>query len=183
MIELIPVVTIDNMHCFSDSTKVVPKEVMLGDVKVMTAPLVFDKKMDLLGISQTSELLENGFVDSTDSIDPSVTLKNVYMNIPEMGVHCFDVSDQPSSAFFYVVSGSNRELRLDGSFIVKLPNQDKVILDFNVTGKINLELGQVSLVGKIRQVIGIPSNDVGVNFVGYDLSANRTNLNRRSIPA
>lgn len=61
------------------SKKVGQKEVQVGSTKYKTAPLVVNKKLNLLSISQNPSLDPNGVNDVTDSLDNSLALKALYL--------------------------------------------------------------------------------------------------------
>lgn len=89
----------DNKIFTADKNRVVPvyredsnKELFLHEQKyvtevsgesLLTAPLLFDKKLDILGISQTDSQLAKGTMDNTDALDGAVRLDKLYFSIKQ----------------------------------------------------------------------------------------------------
>lgn len=199
---IIPVYREESKRYFIASDLVPVSEVQLSDdVTVQTAPLVIGARVDLLGISQSDELIATGMLDSTDSIDASLGLKCLYLHLETLGkpdeVVCIPVLEYPLARAAYPVQGNYREM--DIHFVANLPlasgfmtaqgEPTAILADAQgipcvkvvVTGKVNLELGEC-LVNALR----ISSFMVGDTLVrakvaGYELDAKRVNLNRRPV--
>lgn len=87
----------DNSIFATDKNRVVPvyresdnKELFLDEQKytdtntgsaIITAPLKFGKKLSLLGISQTDDMLAKGMMDNTDSLDRTIRLDHLYFSM------------------------------------------------------------------------------------------------------
>lgn len=97
---LIPVVTDDNKDKFVADTKVAPKELKLdkGGL-VSTAPLVPGKKLDLIGLSNRNQLIASNLLDLSDTIDPALKLKTIYVENKEGKVMSFVVERMPTAVF------------------------------------------------------------------------------------
>ena len=84
-------------------------------VTVNTAWLKTDQKVDLLGISQTNELLASGIMGVTDSLDTYIKLKSVLVRVTDgtnTDVIALDVSSIPSATFTYAPQGNYRKMLL-----------------------------------------------------------------------
>jgi hypothetical protein len=84
-------------------------------VSVNTGWLKTDTKVDLLGISQTNELLASGIMGVTDSLDTYIKLKKVLVRVTdglETDVIALDVSSIPSATFTYAPQGNYRKMLL-----------------------------------------------------------------------
>jgi hypothetical protein len=92
-------------------------------VTVPTAALKVDNKIDLLGISQTNELLNSGIMGPSDTLDTNIRLGAVYIKFTDgtnTDIIRFDVSNLPGSIFTYSPQGNYRRmiLNLDTDAIV-----------------------------------------------------------------
>lgn len=226
---------VDHTILKNDTTRIVPVHraqaaahfVAAGDVapaavtfegeSITTAPLAVGKKFSLLAISQTDTLIANGLLDVTDSIDPSIRLKNVYVKVGADVVR-FSTMNLPLSNFVAAVQGNYRLMNLnfntdsvllnnaskrnDGSALTTLADivtGDYIVrVSLNVTGNVNLELGDTTVFGNALSVSSIQNSagdlvdftvagaakDIadliaGGKIIGFDLHAYRSNMNRR----
>ena len=84
-------------------------------VVVETAALKVDTKVDLIGISQTNELLASGLAGPTDALDSYVRLKDIFVKFTD-GVDTdivrIHVADLPPSTFTYAPQGNSRRMIL-----------------------------------------------------------------------
>ena len=82
-VSLVPSVAEDNSNLdkFVDLGLVAPKEVLVNNIPVKTAPLKMGIELDYLGISENPGLIGAGVMDSTDSIDARIGLKELYMSM------------------------------------------------------------------------------------------------------
>jgi len=210
------------------ATGILAAPLILEGESILTAPLKPGVKFDLLGISQTDGLLSKGIMDETDSIDPTISLKNVCLSFTDgsdTDIIQFNTINLPLSNFTYATQSDYREMVLnfkttsllinsktkqrDGTALVALagvlgvdPNDetDDYVLrvELQVTGSINIETGECSVFGNLVSAFSVqgPTGDLiplddgaeGEAFadimntgklIGYDLSAYRTNMNRR----
>ena len=104
----------------TDKNKLVPvyresdnKDFFLHDYKfldkstgadITTAPLKFGKKLSLLGISQTDELVAKGLMDNTDSLDRTINLEKIFFSMAnnddsKTDVFAFDAQILPVKGF------------------------------------------------------------------------------------
>ena len=84
-------------------------------VSVTTGWLKTDTKIDLLGISQTNELLASGIMGATDSLDTYIKLKSVLVRATDgtdTDVFALNVSSLPPATFTYAPQGNYRKMLL-----------------------------------------------------------------------
>lgn len=163
--QIIPVVRDDSKEFFVDPALVKPRTVPNEIYDVLTAPLVFGKQIDLLGISQTDAMLKAGMVDTTDSVDAHARLDNIYISFGGKAV-AFNVRRMPRSGFVKSTEGDSREMSMQFFTQDLLVNGDLVEANdkaevpalaglkssgiqlrytLSVTGRLNVEYGNVSL--------------------------------------
>jgi hypothetical protein len=166
-----------------DSTKVVPvhrtesasqfstvvgaSAVMLEGESINTAPLAFGKVVDLIGISQTAALLASGVMNQSDSLDPAITLSNVYVTVGNDDVLRLPTLNLAYANFIaapqdnYRISNLNfrnsglmlnkNSVNADGSALTDLASivtNDLVVhLELAVTGQANIETGKTEVYG------------------------------------
>jgi hypothetical protein len=213
-----PVVRPESQDKFS--TLVAPKNVMVEGVSVTTAPLAINKKFSLLGLAQTEVLLQTGILDSSDALDTAIGLDNIYVSITngsKTEVLKFQTTRLPLATFSYAPQDNYRVMQLnfstesllvnanttlaDGSTSTVLANlvngKYTVRLGVSLSGKVNCELGDTSLMasdisvesvrdqdGNLLDMTQSPAKDIVALFNGakvdsYDLEARMTNSNRR----
>ncbi len=165
---IVPVVRAQSVANFADPLKVAPYNIDIEGNIVSTAPLKPGVKIDLLGISQTAELLNAGIMDQTDSIDPYVTLQNVYLSVTDgtaVDVLKVNVTNLPLANFTYGVQNNYRVMTLnfqttsilinastlqaDGTPLVALAavaaSNLILRLEVNMSGTINIETGETNI--------------------------------------
>lgn len=171
---IVPVHRAQSAGYFVASGDVAPAQVMFEGESINTAPLAVGKKFSLLAISQTDTLIANGLLDVTDSIDPSIRLKNIYVKVGADVVR-FSTMNLPLSNFVAAAQGNYRLMNLnfntdsvllnkdskrnDGAALVTLADivtSDYIVrLSLNVTGNSNLELGDTVVYGNALSVASI----------------------------
>ncbi|MCK9234753.1 MAG: hypothetical protein M0R77_00400 [Gammaproteobacteria bacterium] len=153
---------------------------------VPTTSLLFDNRIDILGISQTEALLETGIMDSTDAVDSSLFLDNVVMKVTDGAddeVIRLSTRHMHESNFYPVVQGNFRQLRLmfdtkdvlvggSSGAIKTVRGADSVLLapivtselavrlSFVVSGQINVETGLISL-QRTRPIVSVIRDEQG----------------------
>lgn len=83
---------------------------------IETAPLVFGKEVELLGISQTDEMISKGVMDNTDSLDRTVGLEKVYYSLTDgtdTEIFSFDASIFSYRHFTYNPQQHHKDLTLN----------------------------------------------------------------------
>jgi hypothetical protein len=108
--------------------------VALGNnINVQTSALKPDLKVDLIGISQTNELLNSGLMGPSDSLDTYIKLEAVYVKVTDgttTEVIRVLTENIPSATFTYAPQGNYRRMIL-------AMDTDSIVLDSNtltVTG-------------------------------------------------
>lgn len=145
-------------------------------VSITTAPLAFNKKIDLLAISQTDELVASGLMDITDSLDSDILLESVILKVDKERV-VISTKDLVGANFIYVGQGNYREqklhLRTKSLFITKrsvtyegaaldpagalatvASGVHSVRLEGVFTGEVNINEGQIELDKPSAPVVG-----------------------------
>lgn len=163
-----------------------PTAVVIEGESILTAPLAFGKKLDLLGISQTDALLTTGVMDQTDTLDPTINLKNVYAVFGADKIS-IPVSNLPLSNFTYSTQNNKFVQTLSFSTTSVLLNKDSknvdgsafavlneiatnnlvVRLEVAVNGTVNIETGELVVYGNTIAVHSV--QDANGNLL--DLSA------------
>lgn len=100
-------------------------------VTVTTGALKIGQKVDLIGISQTNELLASGVMGPTDSLDTFMRLSKIFIKVVDganTDVIGIDVSALPGSTFTYAPQGNYRKmiLNLDTDSLVLSPDTTKL---------------------------------------------------------
>lgn len=86
---------------------------------LVTAPLRPGVTRDILGLSQTDEMLNAGPMNQTDSLDTKFTLRTIYVEFTDPAdptvkeTYKFNTSVIPSSEYTYVLQGGYREMQLN----------------------------------------------------------------------
>lgn len=214
---LIPVHRAQSAANFVDPLVIAPRTIIHEGESIDTSVLAVGKKFSLLAISQTDTLLASGVMDVSDSIDPAVTLSAIYVKVGT-DILKFATENLPLSAFSPAPQGLHRLMNLnfattsllinkdtknaDGSALAALAdvvNDDLIVrLEANVTGSVNVELGDTSVYGNnvglfqiqnqlgdtldptVAPALAVATALAGATIIGYDLRAYRTNLNRRT---
>ena len=145
-------------------------------VSITTAPLAFNKKIDLLAISQTDELVASGLMDITDSLDSDILLESVILKVGDERV-VISTKDLVGANFIYVGQGNYREqklhLRTKSLFITKdsvtyegnafkpagalatvASGVHSVRLEGVFTGEVNINEGRIELDKPSAPVVG-----------------------------
>jgi hypothetical protein len=171
-----PVYTSASSGLFVDSQTIAPTTVNVENVSIQTAPLAVGKKLSLLGISQTEQLLQAGMMDVTDSIEPAMDLENVYIQFTSTvngttytDVIKFSTKELPYSNFVYNPQQNYRIMVLNFRTSSMLMNQNittvdgsaptnpflqtlissgyALRMDCEVSGNCNIELGDTVVYG------------------------------------
>lgn len=165
---------------FVDNATIAHAPVTIDGEAIETAPLKFGVTSDLLALSQTDTLIASGTMNQTDSIDPAVTLKNIYFSATDgidVDILKIETLNIPRSNFTYNPQDNSRtailnfttssivlkkgQKQYNGAALVALAVIDSsdliVRLDLTITGELNLETGKLS----------VYSNKIAVNAT-YD---------------
>lgn len=120
----------DNTDKFVDVAKVPAWSEALGSgISVTTGALKVDTRVDLIGLSQTNELLNSGIMGPSDTLDTYLKLDSVYFELTD-GVKTevirVKTDGLPASTFTYAPQGNYRRMLL-------AMDTDSVVLDQNTT--------------------------------------------------
>jgi hypothetical protein len=151
---------------FVDPTIVAPVQYTLEGADFQTAPLKIGVDANILGLSQTDAQLSAGSANQSDTLDPAVSLNNLYIKLGD-DVIAYNVYGRHGANFVYNQQGrpEDRRLNFRSKFIVL--NKDtkqvgntalvdladlatdnlSVVLDIAVDGTVNTEFGNVSVHG------------------------------------
>lgn len=193
----------------TDKTLIVPvlrdsnKELFLEDEKfestesletVTTAPLVFGKKIDLIGVSQTDLELSKGKADNTDALDRSLVLSKLYYSIEDGGateMFSYDLRETADTSFIYYPAGHEKDMMLrftnntlvihtgttttskgtSSTILGKLPANYTIGFGVKVYGEANTQHGDVELsVGggvKIKYILNAAGQKVPESDSSY----------------
>ena len=184
-IELVPVYRESNTDKFFPYVKV--QKTYMNE-QVITAPLVFGKRMSLVGLAQTDKMLAQGGADFTDGINKSIKLKEVYVRMTGKDSNGdavtetfrFDLKNR-NSWYYETITGSTKQMVLnfdEDNFFMLTPDTkaidengneiDSVIMQNLPTNlEINLEL---SLTGNANVALG----DVSAYLQAIDIREVRT---------
>ena len=104
-----------NNACFTSA--VTPTPITIQGLSYDTAPLAFGVELDLLGLSSTSALIQNGALDNTDSLDQRIVLNNLYLQMTAadatVSVFQFNTLYLPRAQWQKSPEGFDRELMLN----------------------------------------------------------------------
>lgn len=141
--------------------------VALGnDITVTTGALKVDQKVDLIGISQTNELLNSGLMGPSDTLDTFLKLESVFVKITDgtdTDIIRISTENIPAATFTYAPQGNYRRMILsmdtDGVVLdsttktvagvapTLLPElaTNKVRLQLSINGSVSLDKGDGSV--------------------------------------
>ena len=118
----------DNTDKFVPVTDVPGWSVNLGvNVSVPTGALKVDTPVDLIGISQTNELLNSGIMGPSDNLDTFIKLESVFIKVTDgtnTNVIRVLTENLPAATFTYAPQGNSRKMIL-------AMDTDGVVLDQN----------------------------------------------------
>jgi hypothetical protein len=172
--KVVPVHRAQSADKFVLPAVVPPYSIMLEGEAITTAPIAMGKKVDLIGLSQTDTLLAAGIMDMTDTLDPYVTLQNLYA-VVGTDILKFNVTNLPLSNFTYSTQNNYRvetlnftttsillnkfTTRVDGTALTTLSDivtSDLIVrLEVNATGTTNIETGETTVYGNSISVYSV----------------------------
>lgn len=180
---IVPIRTTDSADKFV--TGVTPYSVVIGGETLTTAPLAFNKSVDLIGVSQTPKLLDTGVMDPTDAVDSSITLNSVVIQLYDSSDAATDIVELktksiPLAVFHSAQQGHYRTMRLafDPQFLIvkgtvalasrsgnstalaPLTTSKHVVhLGLSVYGSVNQETGETNLSSNDIRVVAVYDED------------------------
>lgn len=199
---IVPVLRIggadDNTDKFVASTDVPAWAVSLsGNVSVNTSAIKVDTKIDLIGISQTNELINSGIMGPSDSLDTYIKLENVFFKVTDgtnTDVIKVSVENSPASTFTYAPQSNYRRMILtmdsdaivldstttdvNGATVDSLPEltNHKLLINININGSVTLDKGDCSVSrGTLTLVAVRDASDQLVTGSGFTTIANKIN--------
>ena len=95
---------------------------------IRTAPLKVGVTHDFMGLCQTDAIIANGLKDATDSIDPAVSLNNVYVKVGA-DVFRWKVNGLATSNFVYSPQENYRRQNLNFYTNTIMLNKDSKLID------------------------------------------------------
>lgn len=137
-------------------------ENVASSVSVPTGALKVDTRVDLLGLSQTNELLNNGLMGPSDSLDTYLKVDKLFVQVTDgtvTEVLQLSVGEIPSAVFTYAPQGNYRKMLLaldttgvvlddttvsvSGTPLVSLPEltNNSARVSLNVNGSVTLDKG------------------------------------------
>ena len=164
---LYPVYRTESADSFVD-VEALKRTVEVNGVKFTTAPLKVNKEIDILGISQTDELIASGYMDESDTLAEDVEVQSVVFKLTGKDANNNDVTEYHKvllngvpALFTPTFTDRATDIQLnyinDGvAFIggrvntqiadlAGLPNGHYVRLKVNLKGDGNLETGKVAV--------------------------------------
>lgn len=186
---IVPVVRPQNLAYFVDPLLIAPRTVTLDTGEaISTAPIKPGTTFDLMALSATDALIASGNLNQTDSLDPSIALGAIYVQIPNAGgtandIISFNTKNQPFSYFNQNVQQNYRDMVLNFSTKSLMINKNTktfsqtplsvlnaivtgdliVRLSCNVTGTVNIERGDTTVYGNAVTVASVHDN-TGANL-------------------
>lgn len=174
----VPVYRAQSIGSFVPVATLPSYNVLVDDQSIPTAALAFGKKIDLIGISQTDALLATGESDQRDSLDPTVTMKNIYIQVGA-DLLKFTVRNLPYSNFTAATQNDNQIQNLNFATQSLLVNKDKknvdgsaladlssivtgdlvVRFELRVGGSINIETGELNTFPAPLSIYSVATND------------------------
>jgi len=128
-IRLIPVWRDKNSDKFFNEVK---EKVEYNGEEVTTSPLVFGKRMSLVGLAQNDSMLAKGGADFTDGINKSIKLEQVFVRMTGKNSNGDDVTEtfrfslkNRNSWFYETITGTNKQMVLnfdDDNFMMLTPS-------------------------------------------------------------
>lgn len=167
----------DNSDKFVSVTEVPAWSFSVGNnISVKTAAIKVDTKIDLIGISQTNELLNSGIMGPSDTLDTYIKLDAVFVKVTngtDTSVIRVPVDEKPGSTFTYAPQGNYRRMLLamdtdalvldsntldvTGSAPVALPElaTHKARVQLSISGNISLDKGDCLVSGGTMNLVAL----------------------------
>lgn len=137
--DVIPVYRPEAAANFADSAVIPAYDITVDGRDIHTAPLKFGAEFDLMAISQRAEQLAQGARNQLTSLDPAISLKNVYVKIGNDVIR-LNASLVASSQFVAIPQTVDRTVAL---------NMSGVGLNFSASTK---TIGQTALTGALADI-------------------------------
>lgn len=153
----------DNSAMFVPAADVPPWSEPIGNnTFIQTSAIKVDNKFDLIGSSQTNELLNSGIMGPSDTLEPYVKLESVFVKFTDgtnTNVVRIVTKDIPGATFTYAPQGNYRKMLLsldtdaivldstttsvDGTEVTALPElaTNKARIQLSISGNVVLDKG------------------------------------------
>jgi len=181
--ELVPYLTQENADKFISDTLVAPSNLIVDDVTYVTAPLVLDKTIDLVQVSQNPGLI-SGQPNHTDQLDTQASIGSVYLKVAnkagdKVGVLKYSTKSFTNASFVktptedwmkFQVNFQHEELVLSKDSVsvagaalealADLSTADlRLRLGLYINGTLNVQSGHIRLTGKTVDFIKVVNAD------------------------
>lgn len=159
----------DNSDKFVPVSEVPAWNVAVGNsITIQTGAVKVDTKIDLIGISQTNELLNSGIMGPSDTLDTYIKLESVFIKVTDgtnTDVIRVQVDEKPGSTFTYAPQGNYRRMLLamdsdalvldsstkdvNGNAVESLPElaTHKARIQLSISGNVSLDKGDCLISG------------------------------------
>lgn len=167
--DLVPVFRDENKGNFVPEALLTPIDTTVDKEPIKTSALAIGKKIPLIPISSTDALLAAGAMDTTDAVEPSINLKNLYVQIGSGAtaeVFRFGTMHLPYVQFNEALQGNYRKMVLNfetnellidekkkraggqATTILAVIGTEKyeVRLSVSVSGSVNLQSSETQLI-------------------------------------
>lgn len=158
---VVPVHRAQSQANFVATATLATRTVDIDGENIVTSALLFNREVDLLGISQSDSLIAAGVQNQTDTLDPSLSVAAFYVQIGNDELR-FNVNNLPYSNFVPNAQGDYKLLTLNFESTSVLLNKDTVQADGTaVTGAL-AQLAADDLIVRARVVLtGSARTDTG----------------------
>ena len=167
-----------NTDKFVDGSKYV--EDKIAPEAVTTGALKFGEDIDILGISQTDDILAKGVMDNTDAVDRSVALSKVFIEVNNKAgskkeLISYDVSAASSKRFYPAIVGQWKKLvcsfDLKGASLNtantktvegqasgalgEITGNYNIMFEISINGSLNVDDGSIKLTSAPLKFLGV----------------------------
>lgn len=176
--DIVPVRRPQSAQYFPPEALIATTRVDVNGESVPTGPLLFGKEISMLSIGQTEALLLTGASDTSDAVDPTVRLRNIYAQFGDKAVK-FEVHGLRGTTFNNSPQDEYRKMLLNVSFkslmidkntktVDGLPipgldvivdNELQVRVHAEINGWIVLESGNTRLTAPSLSVFSVTDSD------------------------
>ena len=163
-----PVARATNADKLVPAAKIAPKDFDHEGVVIKTAPYRTGVDIGIIGMSQTDAMLEGGSANQTDTLDPAISLENVYLEVGG-DILKFNVYSHPTANFTYAPQDLDKQRNLtfrskailikpttmqqDGGALVDLAvvatKKLTLVLEVQASGIANTEFGSCQVFGNL----------------------------------
>ena len=171
---VVPVFRATAADKFVDSALIAPVDYTVEGAAFQTSPLKIGAEANIIGLSQTDAQLTSGSANQTDTLDPAISLNNLYVKLGD-DIVAINVYGRQGANFVYNQQGRPEDRRLNfRSKYVVLNNATKqvgggaladldslvldnlsLVLDIGVDGTVNTEYGNVMVHGPRLSIVRV----------------------------